>query len=528
MVSKFKLGSITGALLASTLYSGATANADTTTQATQTTAVQTPSADTQADNAGSLTITAEADSATDSQQQASATSVTDAANDAADQKTSPIAASNAASDSASSDTNSDSKAPADSLSASTITTKNAGDSQTASQSSNGNDKTDKQADSDNSKADLTASSVTDSSSTLTVNLADLLEGSSAQTSSSDNNATSDTQTYTATLQYYDIINDKVVAEKVVQGEKGSSIDLDFPLPEGYTYAVDSSDLQMPAKWKPGVMAKWPSGGSSVAPTTYRVPVYRKEDLTRTITRTINVHKPTGMETIKQPVVYVSKISSVLVGTLAQDFMVVPFSLPLQDKTEDFETWNAFDEDANYEYYKVTVSAAQPDGTTDWAEFDAPEIEGYTVSQAVVSKVAVAPTDSDVTVDIYYTPKETEPETPTNPQPEEPTTPTNPQPEEPKADEPKPEEPQAEDPVTPATPETPKEEQPAVIESNAESAAAPVSTEPVQPAAVSNTDAQPTQLPQTGNERSNTMGITGAVSAMIGSLLAFAGKKKRCS
>ena len=522
MVSKFKLGSITGALLASTLYSGATANADTTTQATQTTAVQTPSADTQADNAGSLTITAEADSATDSQQQASATSVTDAANDAADQKTSPIAASNAASDSASSDTNSDSKAPADSLSASTITTKNADDSQTASQSSNSNDKTDKQADSDNSKADLTASSVTDSSST-SVNIADLLEGSSAQTSSSD--TVSNNKILTFALQYYDIINDKVVAEKVVQGEKGSSIDLDFPLPEGYTYAVDSSDLQMPSKWNIGI-------GMSADTThiTYQVPIYRKEDLTRTITRTINVHKPTGTETIKQPVVYASKVSSVFRAMLSQDFMVMPFSLPLQDKTKTFETWYGVDgTSSNLNYYDVTVSAAQPEGTTDWAEFDAPEIEGYTASQSVVSKVAVAPTDSDVTVDIYYTPKQTEPETetPTTPQPEEPTTPTNPQPEEPKVDQPKPETPTVEEqPAKVESPASPEPEQPAVIESNAESAATPVSTEPVQPAAVSNTDAQPAQLPQTGNERSNTMGITGAVSAMIGSLLAFAGKKRR--
>ncbi|MDC2828428.1 mucin-binding protein [Limosilactobacillus mucosae] len=503
MVSKFKLGSITGALLASTLYSSATANADTTTtQTAATTAVQTPSTDTEAGNTGSLTITTEADSAKDSQQQVSATDTTS-------QEASHVA------DSADS---SDSKAQADTLSASAITANSADDNQTASQSTNGNDKSDKQADSDNSNADLTASSVTDSSSTITVNIADLLEGSSAQTSNAGSSTASDNQIHTVTLQYYDIINDKVVAEKVIQGEKSSITNLDFPLPEGYTYAVDSSDLQMPSKWEFGTRDV----------TTYQVPIYRKEDLTRTITRTINVHKPTGMETIKQPVVYVSKVSSVEFATLSRDFMMVPFSLPLQDKTKRFITWPILSSiSANEHYYDVTVSAAQPDGTTDWAEFDAPEIEGYTVSQAVVSKVAVAPTDSDVTVDIYYTPKQTEPEpeTPTTPQPEEPTTPATPQPEEPKVDQPKPETPTVEEPVAPKA-----EEQPAVVESIPEPVVTPsasvVPAQPVQPVAVNTTNAEPTQLPQTGNAQNHTTGLIGTVSAMTGSMLAFAGSKKK--
>ena len=318
----------------------------------------------------------------------------------------------------------------------------------------------------------------------------------------------------------------MVAEKVIEGTYGSVTDLDFPIPEGYTFAVDDSGLQMPKQWH------FEFDDQQI---TYQVPVYRKADLSRTITRTINVHKPTGTETIKQPVTYVSRVSNVENNMVSTDFMMVPFSLPLQNKTKTFSTWYAIDgSSTNLNSYDVTVSAAQPDGTAEWAEYIAPEIEGYTVSQPVVSKVSVKPTDSDVTVDIYYTPEKTEPETPTNPQPEEP-----------KVDEPKPEEPQAEEPVTPATPETPKEEQPvkvetptspeistpevaeqpAVIESNVEPAAAPVSMAPVQPAAVNNTDTQPV-LPQTGNEHSNTMGITGAVSAMTGTLLAFAGSKKK--
>lgn len=323
----------------------------------------------------------------------------------------------------------------------------------------------------------------------------------------------------------------MVAEKVIEGTYGSVTDLDFPIPEGYTFAVDDSGLQMPKQWH------FEFDNQQI---TYQVPVYRKADLSRTITRTINVHKPTGTETIKQPVTYVSKVSNVKKSMLSRDFMVVPFSLPLQNKTKNFSTWYAIDgSSANLNSYDVTVSAAQPDGTAEWAEYIAPEIEGYTVSQAVVSKVAVAPTDSDVTVDIYYTPEKTEPETPTEPQPEAP-----------KVDEPKPEEPQVEEPVTPATPETPKEEQPvkvetptspeastpevaeqpAVIESNAEPAVTPtVNTEPVQsvqPVAVNIANAEPAQLPQTGNEQNHTTGLIGAVSAMASSMLAFAGSKKK--
>lgn len=510
-ISKRKLGGITGALLASTLYSGTAASADTTTE---TTTIQSPSADTETQNNGSLTITTEADSAKPTQQTS-----------AAAQSASPTVST------------SDSKVSDSLLSASATTASPTDNGQAVSQSTTDNDKQDND---DSNNPDILASGLTSSSSTITVNIADLLNGSSAATSSADTSSTSDNnQTRTATLQYYDIINDKVVAEKVIEGTYGSVTDLDFPIPEGYTFAVDDSDLQMPKKWN------FESDGQQ---TTYQVPIYRKEDLSRTITRTINVHKPTGTETIKQPVTYISKISNVANSMVSRDFMVVPFSLPLQNKTKTFYTWYAMDgSSTNFNSYDVTVSAAQPDGTTEWAEYVAPEIEGYTVSQPVVSKVSVKPTDSDVTVDIYYTPEKTEPETPTEPQPEEP-----------KVDDPKPEEPQAEEPVTPATPETPKEEQPAkvessaspepeqpeesekpetgtpevseqpaVIESNAEPAAAPVSTEPVQPTAASNTaDTQPVQLPQTGNERSNTMGIAGAVSAMIGTLLAFAGKKKR--
>ena len=508
MVSKFKLGSITGALLASTLYSSATANSDTTTtQTAATTAVQTPSTDTEAGNTGSLTITTEADSAKDSQQQVSATDTTS-------QEASHVA------DSADS---SDSKAQADTLSASATTASPTDNGQAVSQSTTANDKQDND---DSNNSDILASGLTNSSSTITVNIADLLNDLSSATTNTNTGSTSDTKTRTATLQYYDIINDKVVAEKVIEGTYGSVTDLDFPIPEGYTFAVDDSGLQMPKQWH------FEFDDQQI---TYQVPVYRKADLSRTITRTINVHKPTGTETIKQPVTYVSRVSNVENNMVSTDFMMVPFSLPLQNKTKTFSTWYAIDgSSTNLNSYDVTVSAAQPDGTAEWAEYIAPEIEGYTVSQPVVSKVSVKPTDSDVTVDIYYTPEKTEPETPTNPQPEEP-----------KVDEPKPEEPQAEEPVTPATPETPKEEQPvkvetptspeistpevaeqpAVIESNVEPAAAPVSMAPVQPAAVNNTDTQPV-LPQTGNEHSNTMGITGAVSAMTGTLLAFAGSKKK--
>lgn len=511
-ISKRKLGGITGALLASTLYSGTAASADTTAE---TTTVQSPSADTETQNNGSLTITTEADSAKPTQQTS-----------AAAQSASPAVSA------------SDSKVSDSLLSASATTAKPTDNGQTVGQSIT--DSKQQANDNNSNNPDASASSLTDSPSAITVNVADLLNGSSAATSSADTSLTSDdSQTRTATLQYYDIINDKVVAEKVIEGTYGSVTDLDFPIPEGYTFAVDDSDLQMPKKWHFKFYNQQ---------TTYQVPVYRKEDLSRTITRTINVHKPTGTETIKQPVTYVSKVSNVERSMLSRDFMMVPFSLPLQNKTKNFSTWYAIDgSSANLNSYDVTVSAAQPDGTTEWAEYVAPEIEGYTVSQPVVSKVSVKPTDSDVTVDIYYTPEKTEPETPTEPQSEEP-----------KVDDPKPEEPQAEEPVTPATPETPKEEQPAkvespaspepeqpeesekpetgtpevseqpaVIESNAEPAAAPVSTEPVQPTAASNTaDTQPVQLPQTGDERSNTMGIAGAVSAMIGTLLAFAGKKKR--
>ena len=302
------------------------------------------------------------------------------------------------------------------------------------------------------------------------------------------------------------------------------------MPDGYTLAIDDKESEMP---KTVSFIK-----AMDQQITYQVPIYRKEDLTRTITRTINVHKPTGTETIKQPVVYVSKVSSTPVNAavLAPDpiLMVVPFSLPLQNKTKNFKTWDfVIDTYYSIDSYDVTVLEAQPDGTSDWAEFDAPEIEGYTVSQAVVSKVAVAPTDSDVTVDIYYTPKQTEPETPTTPQPEEPTTPATPQPEEPKVDQPKPETPTVEEPVAPTTPqpEAPKvEEQPAVVESIPEPTVTPsasvVPAQSVQPVAVNTTNAEPAQLPQTGNAQNHTTGLIGTVSAMAGSMLAFAGSKKK--
>lgn len=494
-------GGIAGALLASTLYLGTTASADSTPQTTavQTaTTVQNPSADTEAHNTGSLSITTEADSS----KQVTAT----------DQSV------------ASATSDNDSKVQDALLSASATTASPTDNGQAVSQSTTANDKQDND---DSNNSDILASGLTNSSSTITVNVADLLNDLSSANTNTNTSSTSDTKTRTATLQYYDIINDKVVAEKVIEGTYGSVTDLDFPIPEGYTFAVDDSGLQMPKQWH------FEFDDQQI---TYQVPVYRKADLSRTITRTINVHKPTGTETIKQPVTYVSKVSNVENNMVSTDFMMVPFSLPLQNKTKTFSTWYAIDgSSTNLNSYDVTVSAAQPDGTAEWAEYIAPEIEGYTVSQPVVSKVSVRPTDSDVTVDIYYTPEKTEPETPTNPQPEEP-----------KVDEPKPEEPQAEEPVTPATPETPKEEQPvkvetptspetstpevteqpAVIESNAEPAVAtPVNAEPVQPVTVNNTDTQPV-LPQTGNEHSNTMGITGAVSAMTGALLAFAGSKKK--
>lgn len=495
-------GGITGALLASTLYLGTTASADSTPQTTtvQTaTTAQNPSADTETQNTGGLSITTEADSS----KQVTAT----------DQSVASTASDN------------DSKVQDALLSASATTASPTDNGQAVSQSTTANDKQDND---DSNNSDILASGLTNSSSTITVNIADLLNDLSSATTNTNTGSTSDTKTRTATLQYYDIINDKMVTEKVIEGTYGSVTDLDFPIPEGYTFAVDDSGLQMPKQWH---------FEFDNQQTTYQVPVYRKEDLSRTITRTINVHKPTGTETIKQPVTYVSKVSNVENNMVSRDFMMVPFSLPLQNKTKTFSTWYAIDgSSTNLNSYDVTVSAAQPDGTAEWAEYIAPEIEGYTVSQAVVSKVAVAPTDSDVTVDIYYTPEKTEPETPTEPQPEAP-----------KVDEPKPEEPQVEEPVTPVTPETPKEEQPvkvetptspetktpevaeqpAVIESKTEPAVVtPVNAEPVQPVAVSNTDAKPVQLPQTGNEHSNTMGITGAVSAMTGALLAFAGSKKK--
>ena len=492
-------GGITGALLASTLYLGTTASADSTPQTTtvQTaTTVQNPSADTETQNTGGLSITTEADSS----KQVTAT----------DQSVASVASDN------------DSKVQDALLSASATTASPTDNGQAVSQSTTANDKQDND---DSNNSDILDSGLTNSSSTITVNIADLLNDLSSATTNTNTGSTSDTKTRTATLQYYDIINDKVVAEKVIEGTYGSVTDLDFPIPEGYTFAVDDSGLQMPKQWH------FEFGGQQI---TYQVPVYRKSDLSRTITRTINVHKPTGTETIKQPVTYVSRVSNVENNMVSTDFMMVPFSLPLQNKTKTFSTWYAIDgSSTNLNSYDVTVSAAQPDGTAEWAEYIAPEIEGYTVSQAVVSKVAVAPTDSDVTVDIYYTPKETEPETPTTPQPEEPTTPATPQPEEPKVDQPKPETPTVEEPVAPTNPqpEAPKvEEQPAVVESISEPVVTPsasvVPAQPVQPVAVNTTNAEPTQLPQTGNAQNHTTGLIGTVSAMAGSMLAFAGSKKK--
>ncbi len=476
-------GGIAGALLASTLYLGTTASADSTPQTTTVQTATTNDTDTvTTSNDSSLVITTAnntANTSTTSDATATPSSVSSASSSSADTSTTT----------------------ADSQQATTNNSENssATDSQTD------------QADSDAENTDNLDSSLT--TSTITVNVADLLNDLSSANTNTNTSSTSDTKTRTATLQYYDIINDKVVAEKVIEGTYGSVTDLDFPIPEGYTFAVDDSGLQMPKQWH------FEFDNQQI---TYQVPVYRKADLSRTITRTINVHKPTGTETIKQPVTYVSRVSNVENNMVSTDFMMVPFSLPLQNKTKTFSTWYAIDgSSTNLNSYDVTVSAAQPDGTAEWAEYIAPEIEGYTVSQAVVSKVAVAPTDSDVTVDIYYTPEKTEPETPTEPQVEEPVTPVTP--ETPKEEQPV----KVETPTSPETKTPEVAEQPAVIESNAEPAVVtPVNAEPVQPVAVSNTDAKPVQLPQTGNEHSNTMGITGAVSAMTGTLLAFAGSKKK--
>ena len=191
-----------------------------------------------------------------------------------------------------------------------------------------------------------------------------------------------------------------------------------------------------------------NAATGVSPLT--VPVYKATPIT--ITRTINVHKPDGtIESIKQPVVFKNSVRSEAFDVksaafLARDFFVLPFglNLPSTEKTTEYLIWDCWDKEitegnvapvsletidtsawtdeeiekyqeavkdpnpnhsvfaASYQAYTVTVSAPKADGTDTWESYTTPTITGYKATLDYVDPVKVKMTDSDVTVDIYYT------------------------------------------------------------------------------------------------------------------------------
>lgn len=254
------------------------------------------------------------------------------------------------------------------------------------------------------------------------------------------------------FSYYDVVNDKIVASKTVKYGDNT----DFPVPDGYTLAVpgekpthesftrgDGTAFIDSFTIYPGIVVPQKiddSNKSSLdaltkAGDTILIPVYKSEELV--ITRTINLHKPDGtIEVTKQPVVYKTSVTSepekrVDEGTaiLARSFMML---MPTTDKVYHFDTnlgladtskWSASDFEeyestlsssnidnphpapkahSLYTSYKVTVSAAKADGTDTWESYTTPTIAGYKATLDYVDPVKVKVTDSDVTVDIYYT------------------------------------------------------------------------------------------------------------------------------
>lgn len=257
------------------------------------------------------------------------------------------------------------------------------------------------------------------------------------------------------FSYYDVVNDKIVASKTVKYGDNT----DFPVPDGYTLAApgqkpehtdfvrgDGMGFNNVFTVYPGIVVPKKideSNKSSLDALTKTgdtivIPVYKSEELV--ITRTINLHKPDGtIEVTKQPVVYKTSVTSepekrVDEGNtiLARSFMLL---MPTTDKVYHFDTnlglvdtskWSAsdFEEyestvpavDAGvdapkasalkayslYTSYKVTVSAAKADGTDTWEAYTTPTIAGYKATLDYVDPVKVKVTDSDVTVDIYYT------------------------------------------------------------------------------------------------------------------------------
>ena len=265
--------------------------------------------------------------------------------------------------------------------------------------------------------------------------------------------------YEFNLVYYDIVTGQTVATKVVK----SNEQIDFPVPDGYALAAPGQPLEnidRDVTLYPGIAMPKTIGQKEVGlfannvatDTPIAVPVYNVNGVI--ITRTINLHKPDGtIEVTKQPVVYKNSVKSTPINPeehsfLARNFMVMPISDV--DKTYTLDTWIAddrhyktyiYDQDAegaiplwntsdtstwsntnieeiediwdshwgfvgdNFKFftkYKVTVSAAKADGTDTWESYTTPTIAGYKATLDYVDPVKVKMTDSDVTVDIYYT------------------------------------------------------------------------------------------------------------------------------
>lgn len=268
--------------------------------------------------------------------------------------------------------------------------------------------------------------------------------------------------YNLNLAYYDVVTGQTIATKSVKTNE----QIDFPVPDGYTLAAPGQPIAGGDTWTfyPGITMPKIIGKEELqyfvnnvtANTPIVVPVYKTNGVT--ITRTINLHKPDGtVETIKQPVVFKNSVKStpisprevLEVAVLAPDLNLMVMPVSEQDKTYTFDTWllgthtqqdlfydgsdgykvidmpslNIFDTSTwsatdvekfsskkhslsngtrFYTQYEVKVSGYKADGTDTWESYTTPTIAGYKATLDYVDPVKVKISDSDVTVDIYYT------------------------------------------------------------------------------------------------------------------------------